>query len=88
MAFARLTSAGPSRASALSPAAQRLRLLQPRVRALERQLSFELRHGREDIKDEPAPGRGGVDRLGEHLQPDLALLQVGRGLHQLAHRAR
>ena len=70
-----------------SPAAHRLGLLQPRVRALKCQLSLELRHGREDVEDEPSSRRGGVDRLGEHLQPDLTPLQVGGGLHQLAHRA-
>lgn len=64
-----------------SPVAHRRGLLKPRERALERQLSFEVRHGREDMKDETPAKRGGVDRLRDHLEPGFALLQVGGRLH-------
>ena len=46
--------------------------------ALADQVPFELPERAEVIKDQPATGRGGVDRLGDAAEPDAPLLQDWR----------
>jgi hypothetical protein len=60
---------------------------QPGAGAFADQVAFELSQGREDVKDELAARRGGVDRLLQTAEPDLALGQAGDGVDQVPQGA-
>jgi hypothetical protein len=48
---------------------------------------FELGQGREDVEDELAARRGGVDRLLEAAEPDTAVGEAGDGVDQVPEGA-
>jgi hypothetical protein len=51
------------------------------------QVVLEFGRGPEDVGDELAARRGGVDLLGQGSEPDPAVRQVGEGLDQVLERA-
>ena len=66
---------GPAKALALGP-----RVGQPRPHALDDDLALELGKGADDVEEQPAHGRGGVDRLGvaDEVHAEVAELLQGR----------
>src|SRR6185312_16567005 len=51
--------------------------------ALANQVPFELTERTEEVKHQPAAGRGSIDRLGDGTESDAPLLQIGNGLDQV-----
>jgi len=56
---------------------------QPGAGAFADELAFELGQGGEDVEDELAAGRGGVDRFLEAAEPDATVGQAGDGVDQM-----
>ena len=77
-----LEGRGPATSTATRPCC-----LQAGQGALADDAALELGQGREDVEDQLAAGRGGVDRLGERAQADAALAELLDGLDQLLERA-
>ena len=61
---------------------------EPSNHAVPDEIPLELGDGRQDVKQEPAAGRRGVDRLVQHDQVDAKGLQIGRQRHEVARRTR
>jgi hypothetical protein len=61
--------------------------LQPRGGALADQVALELSQGAEDVEDQLPAGGGGVDPLGQALEPNALLGQAGNGVDQVAEAA-
>jgi len=57
------------------------------LRAFADQVALELRQRSENVEDEPAAGRGRVDRLAEGAKADSASLERGDGVDEMAERA-
>ena len=60
---------------------------QPRVGPLTDEVALELGEGSEDVEDEFAPARGGVDVLGQGAEPHPTLGEVLYDRDQMANRA-
>jgi hypothetical protein len=60
---------------------------QPSRRAFADEVALELGQGREDVKDELAARRSGVDRFLEATEPNTAVGQAGDGVDQVPQRA-
>ena len=52
--------------------------------AVADEVAFELGEGTEQMEDELAAGRGGVDVLGERPESDLAIRECGDGFDEVA----
>ena len=62
--------------------------VEPGHRALAGEFALEFGECAEDVKDQSAAGAGGVDRLGERAEADVAVRQVLHGAHQRSERSR
>ena len=60
---------------------------EPGAGAFADEVAFELGQGGEDVEDELAARRGGVDCLLQAAEPDAAVGQAGDGVDQVAQGA-
>jgi hypothetical protein len=56
------------------------------LRSFANQAALEFGNGRDDVEDEPAAVRGGVDSVGQAAEPDAALAQILDGVDQVPNR--
>jgi hypothetical protein len=61
--------------------------LEARHRAFTDEVAFELSQAREEVEDELAGGRAGIDLLGERDEPDTASFEVVHDAHEIRQRA-
>src|SRR5216683_2601036 len=60
---------------------------QPGERALPNEVALELRQGAKDVEDELAARRGGIDVFLQTAETDVATLELGDRVDQMAQRA-